>query len=62
MMCPWPGWPDSSSVDGVAATAATGWLWLAMKDAADGARDPSPQGELARDAGIQASEQDWGTP
>jgi hypothetical protein len=46
----------------MAATAAAGWLWLATKDAADGARNPSPQGELARDAGIQASEQDWGTP
>jgi hypothetical protein len=28
--------------------------------ATDGARDPSPQGDLAQDAGIRASEQDWG--
>jgi hypothetical protein len=31
-------------------------------DAVDGARNPSPQGELAIDAGIRASEQDWGAP
>ena len=28
--------------------------------ATDGARDPSPQGDPAQDAGIRASEQDWG--
>jgi hypothetical protein len=28
--------------------------------ATDGARDPSPQEDLAQDAGIRASEQDWG--
>lgn len=28
--------------------------------ATDGARDPSPQRDLAQDAGIRASEQDWG--
>jgi hypothetical protein len=28
--------------------------------ATDGARDPSPQGDPVRDAGIRASEQDWG--
>jgi hypothetical protein len=41
---------------------ATARPWLARKDAADSAHNPSSQGELAHDAGFQASEQNWGAP